>query len=141
MKSVKVFALGLGYSVIAGLSVASGVASADLIRPRVISGNETSVTIKAVSTYDSPEVRLVADEHCNQYGKSAQLDKRHGFGRFTYDCVKSDSDTPAESDNDEIPAEKTSESDSQSDEKCTVQQVLSMKNSGLSDNQIEAACE
>jgi hypothetical protein len=141
MKGVNVFAIGLGYIVIAGLSVASGVASADIIRPMVISGNETSVTIKAVSGYNSPEVRFVADEYCNQYGKSAQLAQRHGFGRFTYDCVKSDSVTPAQSDNDEIPAEKTPELETQSDEKCSVQQILKMKDAGLSNNQIEQACE
>jgi hypothetical protein len=41
----------------------------------------------------------------------------------------------------EAPAEKTAESDSESDDKCTVDQVLKMKDSGLSDNQIQAACE
>ena len=43
--------------------------------------------------------------------------------------------------NNEIPAEKTVESESQLDEKCTVQQVLKMKDAGLSDKQIEGACE
>ena len=39
------------------------------------------------------------------------------------------------------PAEKTVESDSESDDKCTVDQVLKMKDSGLSDGQIQKACE
>jgi len=141
MKFIKIFALVLGYSVIAGFSMASMVASAGIIPPRVISGNEASVTIKAVSGYNSPSVQNAADEYCDKYGRSARLTQRHGFGRFTYDCVKSDSATPAQSDNDEIPAEKTAESESQSDEKCTVQQVLKMRDAGLSDNQIQAACE
>ena len=41
----------------------------------------------------------------------------------------------------EAPAEKTVESESQSDEECTVEQVLKLKDSGLSDNQIQKACE
>ena len=43
--------------------------------------------------------------------------------------------------NNEIPAEKTVESESQLDEKCTVQQVLKLKDAGLSENQIQEACE
>ncbi len=43
--------------------------------------------------------------------------------------------------NDEIPAKETVESESQSDEECTVQQVLKLKDAGLSDNQIQDACE
>ncbi len=43
--------------------------------------------------------------------------------------------------NNEIPAEKTIESESQLDEKCTVQQVLKLKDAGLSENQIQKACE
>ncbi len=43
--------------------------------------------------------------------------------------------------NAENPAEKSVESESPSDEKCTVEQVLKLKDSGLSDNQIQKACE
>jgi hypothetical protein len=43
--------------------------------------------------------------------------------------------------NNEVPAEKTVESESQLDEKCTVQQVLKLKDAGLSDSQILEACE
>ena len=52
-----------------------------------------------------------------------------------------DNETHAEKTNNDTPAEKTVESESQSDEKCTVDQVLKMKDSGLSDNQIQKACE
>lgn len=45
------------------------------------------------------------------------------------------------SDEIDVPTEKTVQSKPQSDEKCTVQQVLKMKDAGLSDNQIEAACQ
>lgn len=141
MKGIKIFALGLGYSVTAGLSVASGVASAGLIPPRVTSGDEESVTVKTIHIQNEPNVRLVADEHCNKYGRTAQLVEDHGFGRFTFECVKSASATPAQSENDEIPAEETVESESQSDEKCTVEQVLKLKDAGLSNDQIQAACE
>jgi hypothetical protein len=43
--------------------------------------------------------------------------------------------------NNEVPAENTVESESQPDEKCTVEQVLKMKDAGLSENQIKDACE
>ena len=43
--------------------------------------------------------------------------------------------------NNEIPAEKTVESESKPDERCTVEQVLKLKDAGLSENQIKEACE
>ena len=141
MKFIKIFALVLGYSVIAGFSMASMVASAGIIPPRVIDGDETSVTIKAVSRLNSAAVQSAADEYCEQYGKSARLAQQLVLNRFTYDCVESDSATPVQDSNDEIPAETTPESESQSDDKCTVQQVLKLRDAGLSDNQIQAACE
>jgi hypothetical protein len=55
------------------------------------------------------------------------------------DRLDKELDNPDE--NDEDTAEKTVESESQSDEECTVQQVLKLKESGLSDNQIQKACE
>ena len=141
MKNVKIIVFAIKYSLVAGLFAASGIASAGIIPPRVIDGDETSVTIKAVSRLNSAAVQRAADEYCEQYGKSARLAQQLVFNRFAYDCVESDSATPVQDNNDETPAEITPESESQSDEKCTVQQVLKLKDAGLSENQIQDACE
>lgn len=62
-------------------------------------------------------------------------------GRYDEELDRLDEEEDRYDENNEIPAEKTVESESQLDEKCTVQQVLKLKDAGLSENQIQEACE
>ena len=61
--------------------------------------------------------------------------------RYDEEQDRYDEERDHHDENNEIPAEKTVESEPKLDEKCTVQQVLKLKDAGLSDNQIKKACE
>ena len=71
--------------------------------------------------------------------RQERLDRAEDRYDEEVDRLDKELDHPDENDGDT--AEKTVESESQSDEECTVQQVLKLKESGLSDNQIQKACE
>jgi hypothetical protein len=99
----------------------------------------TISTVYAQDWLDRAQDR--ADDRYND--RQERLDRAEDPLDEELDRIEEDNEAPAENENNEAPAEKTAESDSEaeSDDKCTVDQVLKMKDSGLSDNQIQKACE
>jgi hypothetical protein len=67
---------------IATLCVLLTIAGCATVSPRVVEGNQSTVT------QGSTGALAVADAHCAQYGKHAKYSGKPNSFRLAYDCVK-----------------------------------------------------
>ena len=56
--------------------------------PRILSATERSVSVRILSLQNEADALRVAQEHCQQYDRHAQLVQDRGDGRFNYACVE-----------------------------------------------------
>ena len=56
--------------------------------PRVISGNDRSVSVEILPIHNEADALIVADRWCKKYDRSAVLVQDRRGGKFNYQCVQ-----------------------------------------------------
>jgi len=62
-------------------------ASGCVVTPKIIYGNEASVLVGDVGSFNMPDGFSLADRHCEKYGKAARLTSSGGHLEAAFDCV------------------------------------------------------